>query len=272
MVWAGGVSGSPAAPRVTNIEVLDARVRVGHPGGAVAEGRECLQVTGRQRLAGPVVELDRPARRRGGRVHPVLAGQEGQPVGGEPGPDHEHALVTQRLQPPAQVEEPVGFQGRHRHLQDRHVGVRVHHGQRHVGAVVQPPVGPHDLLGVGHHRRDRVGQLRGARCGVGDLVVLAWEPAEVVHQRHRFGGAQHQRGRLPVGRHHQDRLRPRQVGSERRELVHPAGVVDQRRCTVAEKQRRQPRRGGVGGVHGVLEQDERWWCRGGRVPCGARPG
>ena len=54
-----------------------------------------------------------------------------------PEPDDQHALVAQRREPPADLEQVLGVEVRHRHLEDRDVRVGVHRQQRHPGAVVE---------------------------------------------------------------------------------------------------------------------------------------
>ena len=134
--------------------------------------------------------------------------EEGQAVGEEARPDDQHALVAQRAQPPAEVEQPAGVVRGQRQLEDRDVAGRVHDLQRHPRAVVEAPAGVlvHRLV-VGHHRGDPGRQAGGVGGRVLLVVVLRREAAEVVDQRGaRRGGAQADRRGLPVRRHDQDRL------------------------------------------------------------------
>ena len=80
--------------------VLNGRVRVRHARGLVAEGRELVDIAAGQRIAGPGVEIGRPT---GRLCVDAPIGQEGQTVGEESRPDDQDALVTQLLQPPAEL-------------------------------------------------------------------------------------------------------------------------------------------------------------------------
>ena len=138
-------------------------------------------------------------------------------------------------------EQPLRVQRRHRDLQHRDVGVRIHHGQRDVRAVVEPAVRVMgDGLVVGHQRLDPGGQLRRARRVIGDVVVVLREAPEVVGQwGFGGGGADRQRRSLPVRRDNQYRPRHRKFVCPRGELRHPELVVDQRRGAVTQVERRR---------------------------------
>ena len=126
--------------------------RTACPGRALVV-RERVDVAPRERVGGPGVELRRPAGR--GRVDAPL-GEERQAVGEEAGADDQHALVAQRPQPLAELEQALRVLGGQRHLQHRDVGLGVHDLQRHPGAVVEAAAGVLvDRLGVGHQRRRR---------------------------------------------------------------------------------------------------------------------
>ena len=73
-------------------------------------------ISGGESLARPGVELRRPARRDGAGRRVV---EERQTVGGEAGTDDQHAVVAQRTQPLAEVQQTLRVQGGHRDLQHR---------------------------------------------------------------------------------------------------------------------------------------------------------
>ena len=200
--------------------VLDGRVREGHPRRLRLVRRQCVDVAAGHRLAGPRVEVRRPAGDRG--VDAPL-GEERQPVGEEPGPDDQHALVAEWSEPLPERHQPDRVLGGQRQLQHRDVGLGVHDPQRHPRPMVEPAAGVLvDRLARGHHRRDPGGQLGGVRRLVGHPVVLRVETAEVVDQR-CAAGAQADRSRLPVGADDEDRTRARQVGGPGGELPDQTG-------------------------------------------------
>ncbi len=160
----------------------------------------------------------------------------GQPVGQVARPDHQDALLPQRAQPRPDLQQPVRVVGGQAELQHRHIGVRVHHLERHPGAVVQAA---HRMLvhalAVRQQRSDLRGQRAGVRRRVGHGVEARVEAPEVVDQR-RAGGrrGQRQRGRLPVRADDQHCARLGQGLCPAEELVDPQRVVEQRRCAMAE--------------------------------------
>ena len=235
-------------------EVLDGRVCVRHPGCAGLERGELVDVASRERFGSPRVEVDRPRRRR--RVDPPVL-QERQPVGQEPRPDHQHPLVAQRPQPPAELEQASRVVRREAELEHRDVRVGVHHPQRHPCAVVEATAGVLvHRLGVGHRRSDPPGQRAGIRRRVRHPVEALLEPAEVVDQR-RAGtrGRQAERSRLPV--------RARRSGSRsgaagrwpapragRSRAGRPAAAGRRARCRARASAGRSSRVGGGGGCGG----------------------
>src|SRR5207245_4576372 len=71
-----------------------------------------------------------------------------------------------------------------------------------------------------------------------------------VEERDRRGRADRQRRILPVGRHHEDRLRPRDLRRPARELSGPDRIVDEDRRAVSEIDAGHPT-GGRWLVHGA---------------------
>ena len=139
-------------------EVLDGRVRVAAPTAPGAEVDQLVDVAARAAPRRPTRRT--PPTSAGGAPAAVAEVHERQAVGEEPGPDDQHALVAQRGEPAAELEQPLRVERRHRDLQHRDVRVRVHHRQRDVRAVVEAAsrlLG--DLLVVGHQRADARGQL-----------------------------------------------------------------------------------------------------------------
>ena len=88
--------------------------------------------------------------------------------------------------------------------------------------------------GAAQQLADRGGELGGARGVVADLVVVLGEAPEVVDERHGLGGAEGERGLLPVGGDHQDRRGAGQARGPGGQLAGPERVVGQRRRAVAE--------------------------------------
>jgi hypothetical protein len=129
-------------------------------------------------------------------------------VGEEPAADDQYALVTQRRQPPPDLQQPIRLQVRHRHLQYGDVGDREHLHQRHKGTVVRPPAGNvlYAMTGAAQQLAYVVGERGSAGRRVGHAVVVLGEASEAVHQRHSRGSAERERGLLPMRRDHQDRL------------------------------------------------------------------
>ena len=110
---------------------------------------------------------------------------ERQAVGQEAAAHDQHALVAQRRQPPADLEQVLRIEVGHRHLEDRDVGVRVHRLERHPRAVVEAAVSaaraPARSSGI--RRAHLRGELGRARRVVGHPVVVLGEAVEVVDQR-----------------------------------------------------------------------------------------
>ena len=223
--------------------MLHGRVRVGHPGRLLAEGEQRIDVAAVERLGRPLVEVDRPLRRPG-LAHEVLV-DERQPMGQEAAPDDQHALVAQRREPATDLEQVPRVEVRHRHLEDRDIGVGVHRLERHPRAVVEAPrlAVEHGLVD-GHETADLRRQVGRAGCVVGHLVEPLREPVEVVDQRDATGRTDRHRRRLPVRADDQDLLRARHRRGPGAQLVHPRGIVEERRRPVTQVDRRQ----GSGGV------------------------
>ena len=140
-------------------------------GAVVFEVQHGVDVTGLDGLLGPGVELLTPD--RAGAAGVAEAGLP-QVVGGEAGPDDQHAVVAQRRERAAQLEQLPRIQRRHGHLQHRDVGLREHLDQRHVGAVVEAAVRVLvDLLAGPATAARRTSMASSGRAGrvVGDLVV-----------------------------------------------------------------------------------------------------
>ena len=116
--------------------MVDGRVREAHARCTALVIDERVDVALRERLSAPVVELLRPGRWR--RVRPEVL-DERQPVGHESAAHDEHALVAQRRELPAEIEQLGRVEARHRDLEDRDVGLGVHDRERHVRAVVEAP-------------------------------------------------------------------------------------------------------------------------------------
>ena len=211
--------------------VLDRRVRVGHARRLGPVVGQRVDVAAAHRVGGPGVEVGRPA--GSGGVDAEL-GEERQAVGEEAGADDQHALVAQRPQPLAQLEEAGRVGRRERHLEHRDVAGGVHDLERDPGAVVQAAAGVlvHRLAGR-HHRRDPLRERRGVGGLVRHLVVPRGEAAEVVDQRGAVG-AEHHRRRLPVRADDEDRRRARQVRGPLGQLAGPERVVEQGRGAVAD--------------------------------------
>ena len=133
---------------------------------------------------------------------------------------------------------------RHRHLQDRDVGVRIHHQQRDVGAVVEAAFALGHGFARRHHRLDPRRKVRGRGRVVLDVVVALREAVEVVDKWCRIDRAERQRRRLPVGAHDQDRPGARHRGGPLGQLDGPEFVVDEGGGAVAEVDGGQPRRSG----------------------------
>ena len=158
-------------------------------------------------------------------------------------PDDQHPRVAERGEPATELDvvlERLG--GVDRQLHDGHVGVGEQVGEHGPGAVIDAPtvdVEPHP------DRLDDLGDLRGdVRCA-GRRVLegeqLVGEPEEVVDRarlRHRRHGGV---ADVPVGRHAEDRPRPRQP---RPQLSPRLGVAVQlervHRAAVPDEQRRHP--------------------------------
>ena len=151
---------------------------------------------------GPVVEL---------RRRPRAAGASGRPRGlnqrrlwvVKPEPTISVPCVAQRREPAADLEQPPRVERRHRHLEDRDVGVGEHLHQRHVGAVVEPArlVAVHRVAGPACSSFvDLVGELGRGRGVVGDLVVVLREAPEVVDQRAPARWSRGRAGPPPSGR------------------------------------------------------------------------
>ncbi len=217
-------------------EVLDGGMGVRHSRRAPEVG-EGVDVAALQRVCAPGVEVGRPARDRV-VLHHVRA-QEGQAVGHVAGADDEDALLAQGPEPAAEVHQPLRAVRRHAQLQDGDVRVRVHHLERHPGAVVEAAAGVLvDRLGVGHERGDAGGEGPGVGCRVGHLVVVLSEAAEVVDQGSAgTGRGEAQRRGLPVGADDEDGGRLRQGLAPREELSDPVRVVEDGRSAVAEVER-----------------------------------
>ena len=175
-------------------EVLDRRVGVPRR-RHVAERGQRLDVTRLEGRRHPLVEVLRPVRRR--RVQHELA-QIRQAVGHEAAADDENALVAERPQPLAQLEQAAGIQRRERELQHGHVRLRIHGDQRHVGAVVQAAARlvRHRALAAGQ-LGDARGQLGSRRSRVARLVVPVRKAVEVVDERHA-GSGRTERERAPA--------------------------------------------------------------------------
>src|SRR5665647_1157524 len=137
-----------------------------------------------------------------------------QVVGGEPRPDDQSPLVAQWRDLAADLEQLLGVEGRHRHLQDRDVGLREHLDERDVGAVVQAAalVMVHRCAGSGEQPGDVCCECRGGGRVIRHLVVSLREAPEVIDQRHFRRCRQGERGLLPVGRDHENALRSGQIG------------------------------------------------------------
>ena len=165
-------------------------------------------------LGGPVVELEEAA---GGALSGRRAGLNQRRLWVvKPRADDQRALVAQRREPRADVEQLLRVEGGHRQLEHRDVGLGEHLDERHVGAVVEPArrvlVQPPPTCAAGGRRR--TGPARGA----GRRVVGAPRSTSAGSPRSRRASgagrrrADRDRGLLPVGRDDQDARRPRQVG------------------------------------------------------------
>ena len=192
-----------------------------------------------QCLGGPGVEVSRPGGHDLAGHHPPR--KERQAVGHEAGPDDQHALLAQRAEVAAEVQEPARVLRRQAELQHGHVTQRVHDLQRDPSAVIEAAVRVLvHRLAARQRSRHPPGQVAGVRCGVCHLVVPGMKAAEVVHQRgtgRRRG--QHDRRRLPVRADDQDAARFGHALGPGGQLAHPRPVVEQRRGAVAEVQRRK---------------------------------
>ena len=164
MGWSGACSGSPAAPSVTNIGAKCSMVgcAYGMPGARL---RKSASSSTAPRARVSAVHASNSRDQPGAGASGRQSRRNGRPCVVKPEPDDQHALVAQRGEPAAQLEQPVRLQGRQRHLQHRDVGVRVHHGQRHVRPVVEAAGGAGDVLVVGHQLLDpgRPARVRRAR-------------------------------------------------------------------------------------------------------------
>src|SRR5439155_632892 len=223
-------------------QVLGSGMRVADRRGAVDKVGQLVDIAVFEGFVRPGVEFGRPRRRR--RVQAKVA-EKRQTVGQEAAADHQHALVAKRAQPAADFEELLGIEARHRDLEHRHVGSRIHHGERHVGAVVKPAIGLFGNRLIGKQAPNVGGQLRRARRWISCLVIALGKATEVIDER-RAGArrADRQWGVFPVGRDHQDRGRTRQGVRPGGQLGDPQPVVNQRRCAVADVQGGHP----AGGV------------------------
>ncbi len=222
--------------------MLGARVGEAARRGLGLEVQQGVDVGRFQSLAAPGVELRRPGRHARSGVP-----QRGQVVGEEAAADDQHALVAQGRQLAADVHQAARVQRRHGDLQDRYVGFRVHLHERDVRAVVEAAV--RDVLdrGAGGLQECpyRGGQRGGAGGTVADAVVVLGKAPEVVHQRYGLGGAEGERGLLPVRGDHQDRAGSGQAGGPGGQLAGPDRVVGEGRRPVAEVERRH-----AGGLRG----------------------
>ena len=61
-------------------------------------------------------------------------------MGEETAADDQDPLVAKRSQTATDVVELFGVEAGHRDLQHRHISVGIHHSQRDVGTVVEPPI------------------------------------------------------------------------------------------------------------------------------------
>lgn len=225
-----------------------ARRRAGVPPAprATKKGTRCSSVGCARRLRRPLaVEHELLDRARPGlRGHPLVEGggpregrgrparpvQLAQVVHDAPRSQHEHALVAQRGEGPADLEVVARAERRlHGQLRDGNVRVRVHPAQRHPAAVVDAAVGVHRRALADAHEEllHAPRQRRGARRLVAHAVERLGEAREVVDRlealRRRDGG----KGGVPVGRHDQDRRRPAQHDGQLGPRVRE-GVVGQR--------------------------------------------
>src|SRR5438270_14095347 len=94
--------------------------------------------------------------------------------------DHQHALVAKWAKTPADLEELLGIEAWHRDLQHRDIGIRIHHRERYVGAMVKPALG---LLGnqlIGKEPTHVGGEFRRAGRGIARSVVPLREATEVI--------------------------------------------------------------------------------------------
>ncbi len=213
--------------------MLGGGVRVGHARRAMPEVHEFVDRAPGECLGGPEVELARPSRGRGVGV-PV--GEERKPVCQEARADHQHPFVAQRAQPESEIEEALGVEGGHGHLQYGNVRLRVHHHQRHVRAVIEPvPRFLSDGLGVRHQSLDARRELGSAGRGVHHAIEALGETVEVVRERRTgLGRSEGQGRRLPMRRDDQHGSRPRQLTSPSPEFALPTLVIEQRRSPMTE--------------------------------------
>ena len=81
----------------------------------------------------------------------------------EPATDDEDALVAQRPKASTDLEQLLGVEARHRNLQHRHTGIGIHHGERHVGPVVESAFGLFGNGLIGEQAADISSELRRSR-------------------------------------------------------------------------------------------------------------
>ena len=234
---------SMAAPSAVDhrYEVLVRGERLSHAGRALAIVEEGVDVAAGEHVGRPGVELGRPGRDRrvGAEVH------RPQVVRQKAAADDEHPFAPQRRQRAAEGEQLRRVERRQGDLKNRHVGGRVHADERHVGAVVEPPIGRlRDGL-AGEEAAQARRQLGRRRRRIGGFVVLRREAGEVVDQRHATGGAERDRPVDPVRGEHQDRARTGQGPRPRPQLTGPALVVQQQGGPVRQENSRH-RRGRLG--------------------------
>src|SRR6188472_3557558 len=150
--------------------------------------------------------------------------------------DDQHSLLAQRPELLPDPKELVRIMGWHAQLQNRDVGVRIHHFERDPRTMIKTTARMlmHPIK-VRHQRSDLCRQRRGIGCLVCHLKVPAAESAEVIDQSrpNRWRG-QRERSRLPMGAHDQDRSWLGQGSGPAEQLIHPVRIVENWRSAVTQ--------------------------------------